>query len=544
MNPFYEYPQCAISGRQQPQQQQSYLTSAANYKTCQPQVSVQPAELERVPQQAQADTGNGRLLRPRYMSHSRSRSDPNFMTDQRNGQSQQSVSSPQEFGRLTNHCHQRSPSDPSLNLTKEAEPTSTQLVDIESDEGLAPHWNPFSPFYETKERDFVANPGEASDEDFASLRETSNFPMSHAEGKVSQLERNVSNMPTAEFHPRSDTDAFGAAMFSGTTSEFQQSRYNAQQSSSEQSGVSGSCAQLRDDGSLDVSRAAASDILESNNPFMQDYRVTEIEQHLKSANLSSSDSETEISNPSNQYHLRQPTSPGLSDPFGAAPFVVQKPEQVEPTAPASPDVFGSAPFTLPVLPRPRGSEKQAGASSAKTQPAKLATGPFDSAGGMLGGTVSSESGTLGATPFEQCENSIDHSALFLENSRDHYKVEGSAFDGHAGLVNPGVDFKDNPDDPFGGVSFSANAALKETQLARRNAKKQQMPAPVAAESRDRPSRSRPRRRLPQTPNATSIVDHSGRPLRAVSDQGNAKVVLVDGTGVSSEASRKFAQKPT
>ena len=472
-------------------------------------MSVQPSQDvgQAVSQEAKPENhSDARLLRPRYMSHNRSRSDPNFaIVSERNGQIQAASFTPLANGKTSYHSHYRSPSDPALNLVKEAEPADMPLVDIESNDVSTPHWNPFSPFYQSNEQDFLANPSDVTDDDFASLRQ-SEVDESRGGPVAGYHQSNVGNPQTSEVHQ--EADMFGATAFGSHVPESYQQNANFEIVDNEDSS-----AQFRDLSAIDPQQNVNRVVQEGNNPFLQGYRTSEIEQHLNLADQASSDSEPEIGEVA---ELNPPLSPGFSDPFGAAPFVVQKGKPV-PRPPQ--DVFGSSPFTAPAPSQSKDDEKQLTKRSTDEQSAGSfgLSNPFPS--------VQTGEGNVHALA----------SSPFVENiERD--AAQGSAFEDPSGLVNPAADFMDNLEDPFGGVSFNANPAVK-----RRNAKKQQglrTEAPVPATRSDQAPRPRPRRLLPQTPDKTPGVAHPGQ--RVVTGQARVQGVRVIPVGPSAQGPRKPA----
>ena len=502
LNPFYDYQQYPGG--------QVYQPTAQDYCAIQPHVSIQPSQNigQTEPQQAKPDnSSDARLLRPRYMSHNRSRSDPNFaMVNGRNGQVQTASLTPLPNGKTSCHSHYRSPSDPSLNLTKEAEPTDMPLVDIESNEVSTPHWNPFSPFYKSNEQDFLANPIDVTDDDFASLRE-SQEDKSRGAPSVTYHQPNAGYPQRSELHQ--EADMFGAQAFGNQVPESYQQNTDFNVVDSDDPS-----AQFRDVSTIDPQQSVNQVVQEGNNPFLEGYRTSEIEQHLNLADEASSDSEPERGELAD---FNPPLSPGFSDPFGAAPFVVQK---GKPVPPPSQDAFGSSPFTVPAPSQSRGDEKQFTKRSTEDHHIEQVadsfslSSPFSSVqtGGAVGGTVDASASCPFAGNFE----------------RD--AVQGSTFEDPSGLINPAADFMDNLEDPFGGVSFNANPAVK-----RRNAKKQQglrKEAPLPANQAPRP---RPRRLLPQTPDKPPGVTPG---QRVVSGQARTQGVRVIPVGPSAQGPRK------
>lgn len=499
-------------------------------------------------QQAKPENGDNRLLRPRYMSHNRSRSDPNFaVVYERSNQAQMASFTPKPNARSSNHSHFRSPSDPSLNLTKETEP-EMPLVDVGSDNEPAPHWNPFSPYYESHEVNFVANPSDVTDDDFASLRE-SKVKMPHDGSNVSYHQANVEhhqpnagyqqsnagyqqtnagyhqtnagyhqpnidhhqpdagNPPASEFLQGAATDMFRSTKFGGHMPESQQGLRR----SSENLDFLDAPARFRDDTSSDPQQELVQD---GNNPFLEGYRTSEVEQHLNFADQGSSDSEPEETEIPEYSGINPPLSPGLSDPFGAAPFIVQKSKQVPPP---SKDAFGSSPFTAQPVSQSKGGNNQLTDAQRSEQVADTfgVSSPFPSAPAGPGRQASA----LAQTPFHDVEQDFGNSSPFVGNAER---------EDPSGLVNPAADFIDNTDDPFGGISFNANPAVK-----RRNAKKQQgmrREPPVAAPRGDQGLRPRPRRLLPQTPDKAPGGAHAGQ--RVVSGQARVQGVRVIPVGPS------------
>ena len=545
LNPFYEY--------------QQYPTCSdpvyQDYRTNQPQVAIQQSvDARQVPQEAKPGNGDNKFLRPRYMTHNRSRSDPNFaVVYERSNQTQVASSTPRQYTRNSNSSHYRSPSDPALNLMKEAEP-EMPLVDIESSNEPTPHWNPFSPYYESNELDFVANPIDVTDEDFASLREgevkmpqggsnavyhqasvehqpsagyqqtsagyrytNSNYQQSNQDNagyhqpSVAHPPTTAVMPPTSEFPQGATTDMFGSSTFGSHVSESQQGL----KSSSENLELLDTPAQFRDDNSIDPEQQVIQVVQDGNNPFLEGYRTTEIEQHLNSADQVSSDSEPDESDVLADYSgLNPPLSPGLSDPFGAAPFVTQKSKNVPPP---STDVLGSSPFAAPAPSQSKGGENQ-------LNNAHRSEKVTDSLG--LSSTFPRNAvSALPPTPFHEVEEDFGNSSPFVGN------VER---EDPSGLVNPAADFIDNTDDPFGGVSFNANPAFR-----RRNARKQQgmrRDPPVAApRNENQGPRPRPRRLLPQTPEKAPGGTAAGQ--RVVSGQGRVQGVRFIPVGSSAGSTR-------
>ena len=508
----------------------------------------QSVDASQVPQQAKPGNEDNKFLRPRYMSHNRSRSDPNFaVKNERSNQTQAASSTPRQYTRSSNHSHYRSPSDPALNFMKEAEP-EMPLVDIESSNEPTPHWNPFSPYYKSNELDFVANPIDVTDEDFASLREgevkmlqggsnaayhqasgenqpsagyqqtsagyqqtsagyrhtNSNYQQSNQDNagyhqpSVPHPQTNAVMPPTSEFPQSATTDMFGSSTFGSHVSESQQGL----KSSSENLDLLDAPAQFRDDKSIDPEQQVIQVVQDGNNPFLEGYRTTEIEQHLNSADQVSSDSEPDESDvPADYSGLNPPLSPGLSDPFGAAPFVTQKPKNVPPP---SKDAFGSSPFAAPAPSQSKDGENQLN----NAHRSEKVTNSF----GLSSTFPRNAASALPPTPFHEVEEDFGNSSPFVGN------VE---LEDPSGLVNPAGDFVDNTDDPFGGVSFNANPAFR-----RRNARKQQgmrRDPPVAApRNENQGPRPRPRRLLPQTPDKAPGETAAGQ--RVVSGQGRVQGV--------------------
>ena len=526
LNPFYDY--------------QQYTTLSdppyQEHRSNQPQVTIQQSQdAGQVPQQTKPEHADTRLLRPRYMSHNRSRSDPNFaVINERTNQSQMAAFTPRSNARSPTHSHYRSPSDPSLNVMKETE-SEMPLVDLGSSSEPTAHWNPFSPYYESSELDFTANPNDVTDDDFASLRE-SEMKMPHGgsnvayhqvsvehhqpnagyqvtnagyqvtsagynqtnsgyhQPSVNHYQSNTGKPPTSEFHQGAATDMFGSTTFESQVSEYRQNLTN----SSENVDLLGASGQFRDDNSVDPQHQVLQD---GNNPFLHGYRSSDVEKHLHLADQASSDSEAEGSDLPEYPGFIPPLSPGLSDPFGAAPFIVPKSKQVPP---ASKDVFGASPFTAPPPSQSKAGEPQVNDiqrseqvpdSFALSRP--LPNVPVDSAAGDASG--------LPSTPFHEVEEDFGNSTPFVGN------VECQD---PSGLVNPAAQFLDSTEDPFGGVSFNANPAIK-----RRNAQKQpavRKEPPVAApRGATQGPRPRPRRLLPQTPDKAPGVAQAGQRIVSV-----------------------------
>ena len=500
LNPFYDY---------QP-------TAQSDYGTVQPHVSIQHSQEVRpaVSQEAKPENiSDARLLRPRYMSHNRSRSDPNFAgVSDRNGQVQTASFTPMPNGKPSYHSHYRSPSDPSLNLTKETQPTDMPLVDIESNDVSTPHWNPFSPFYESKEQDFLANPRDVTDDDFASLRE-SEVDKSCSGPNITYHQPNAGNPQT--YHLPQEADMFGATAFGSHVPESYQQSTTFEIVDQEDS------SSLFRDGNVDPQQNVTQVVQEGNNPFLKGYRTSEIEQHLNMVDPVSSDSEPEGGELPEVSNFDSPLSPGISDPFGAAPFVVHKGKQVPPP---SQDAFGSSPFTVPSSSQPKSNDEQLAKRptddhlSEQVADSFGLSSPYPSVN--AGGPVGITSNVLASSPFI---GNVERDA-----------AQGSTFEDPSGLVNPAADFMDNSEDPFGGVSFNANPAVR-----RRNVKKQQglrKEAPLPSTMSDQSSRPRPRRLLPQTPDRASGVNHPAQ--RVVSGQARIQGTRVIHVGTSSQGPRK------
>ena len=507
LNPFYDY--------QQYQGEQVYQpTAQPDYCPIQPHLSIQHSQEDKPVMSQEAKPENisdTRLLRPRYMSHNRSRSDPNFGgVSERNGQVQVASLTPVPNGKTAYHSHYRSPSDPSLNVTKETQPTDAPLVDIESNDVSTPHWNPFSPFYESKEQDFIANPSEVTDDDFASLRE-SEVDKSRSGRNATYHQTNVGNPQTSKMHQ--EADMFGATAFGSDMRDSYQQNANFEIVDQEDSS-----AQFRDGNVVDPQQNVTQVVQEGNNPFLQGYRTSEIEQHLNLVDQLSSDSEPEDADSPEVTSFNPPLSPGISDPFGAAPFVVHKGKQVPP------DAFGSSPFTVPAPLQSKSNDEELTKKPTDDQLSEQVEDSFGlsspypavNAGVTMVGTAN----VLASSPF----------VAVVERDT----AQGSAFEDPSGLVNPAADFMDNSEDPFGGVSFNANPAV-----TRRNAKKQQglrKEAPLPSTRSDQASRPRPRRLLPQTPNKTPGVTHTGQ--RVVSGQPRMQGTRVIHVGTSTQGPRK------
>lgn len=487
LNPFYEYQQYPV--------ETAYQRDVHDHGTVHPQMSMQSSQDSG---QDASRPSDARLLRPRYMSHNRSRSDPNFAIG---NQSKVQV----QAARLTPlpneiNSQYRSPSDPSLNLAKENDQIDMPLVDIESNERSTPHWNPFSPFYQSSEQDFVSTPSEVTDDDFASLRE-SDVKKSHVGVNIPYHQPYTANPHTSEL--QQGTDLFGATAFGIQVPESYSNRATGEFADGENLS-----AQFTDDASTgtDPQQYVAHVVQDGNNPFLQGYRSSEIEQTLNLADQASSDSEPEENT---ELVECPPPSPGFSDPFGAAPFVLQKGKQ---GPPAAPDAFGAAPFTPRAPSQPKGnSEHLAKKPEDHSQPNTDSFGLSSQFTSMQVGTVAGGSANnLGSTPFHDLNEGFGGSAPFGGNvERD--SSQAAAFEDQSGLVNPAAEFMDNLEDPFGGVSFNANPAVR-----RRNARKQQASlkeAPVSAARSDQAPRARPRRLLPQTPDENPRVTRSGQQAR-------------------------------
>lgn len=230
------------------------------------------------------------------MSHNRSRSDANFagLYDRSNQAKVASFTPPPNAG-SSSHSHFRSPSDPALNQAKEPEPERL-LVDIGSSNEPTPHWNPFSPYYESNELDFMANQNCVTDDDFASLREShkkipqtagtnSSYQSSveHHQPSVDFYQSNVGhhqpnagNPTTSEFLQGAATDIFGSTTFGSQVAELQQNLV----SSLENLKLVDAPAGLRGNNIIEQQQQVTEIVQDGNNPFLQGYRSSEIEQHL------------------------------------------------------------------------------------------------------------------------------------------------------------------------------------------------------------------------------------------------------------------------
>lgn len=543
INPFYEYGQYAGYSKQPFQE----------YHTNQPHLTIQPSlnHTEPVPQQAKPENGDNKLLRPRYMSHNRSRSDPNFVTNSDRGYQKQMASvTPLQNAKNSNQQQHRSPSDPSLNVTKEPEAQpEAPLVDIDSNSDPTPHWNPFSPYYDSNERGFVGNSNEDPDDDFAALRDSdkkeptasSNVDCQQAnighhepdigyqhiiggyhhtnsiyyQPNVEHHQPKVVKLPSSECHLKDSTDIFGAASFGSQISEIQ-----GVTSSVETSDLSDRPGRLREDHSVDLPPQVVQQ--DGNNPFLAGYRTSEVEKQLKFADQTSSDSEEEKLELLEGANFAPPRSPGLSDPFGAAPFVVQKSKQ----SPLSKDAFGALPFAGPTTSRATGRDNQSNNVQNSEQvlhSRSVSTSPFLN-------VTESTAGGVASTPFHDLSEGFANSTPFVKNV---------GLEDPSGFVNPAADLVDNSDDPFGGVSFNANPAVK-----RRNARKQlgiKKEPPLGVPGGDNQSpRPRPRRLLPQTPDKPPGVTLSGQRILSV----EAKVQDVAGIPVASQGTGKTDPKTT
>jgi len=387
------------------------------------------------------------------------------------------------------------------------------LVDIESNDVSTPHWNPFSPFYQSKEQDFVANPSNVTDDDFASLRE-SEVDKSRSGPNATYHAPSVGNPQTSNV--QQEADMFGATAFGSHVPELYQ-----QNATFEIGDQEDSSSQFREGNMVDPQQNVTQVVQDGNNPFLEGYRTSEIEHHLNMVDQVSTDSEPEDGELPDVSNFNPPLSPGISDPFGAAPFVVLKGKQVPPP---SPDAFGSSPFTVPSLSQPKSNDEQL---TKRPTDDNLSEQVADSFGLSrpypavdAGVTVVGTSNVLASSPFI---GNVERDA-----------AQGSASEDPSGLVNPAADFMDNSEDPFGGVSFNANPAVR-----RRNAKKQQglrKEAPLPSTMSDQASRPRPRRLLPQTPDKPPGVTHLGQ--RVVSGQARIQGTRVIHVGTSSQGPRK------
>lgn len=387
------------------------------------------------------------------------------------------------------------------------------LVDIESNNETTSHWNPFSPYYKSNELNFVANTNDITDDDFASLRDSevtvppvgSNIVYHHADVEHYQPNAGyqqtnadyhhqpyLGQAPTSEFHQGGSTDMFGSTTFGSQVPEFQQGL----KTSSENLNIVDASRGFRDGNTVDPHQI----VQDGNNPFLQGYRTSEVEKQLNLADQLSSDSEAEEGELPENSGFDPPLSPGLSDPFGAAPFVVQNSKQA---LPPSKDAFGASPFAAPPETQTKGNEKQLNDAQRSQQVPDSFSLPSSFSNAPAGSSVENVSGFVASSPFHEGDEGLGNSTPFVVNA---------GREDPSGLVNPAADFIDNTDDPFGGVSFNANPAVR-----RRNAKKQQplkKEPPMAAPRGDNQGpRPRPRRLLPQTPNkAPGQRMASGQPI--------------------------------
>ena len=178
------------------------------------------------------------------------------------------------------------------------------LVNIESSDEPTPHWNPFSPYYESNELDFTANQNDVTDDDFASLR-ASNEKISQT-GTNSSFQPNVeSHQPNAGYHQASvgfhqTTTGYQQPSAGNRTSEFRQgptkdifgSATFYSQVAELQQGLRSSLENLQlvdvpagfGDNSIFPQQQQVTEIVQDgSNPFLQGYRSTEIERHLNFA---------------------------------------------------------------------------------------------------------------------------------------------------------------------------------------------------------------------------------------------------------------------
>ena len=519
LNPFYEHKLYASS-------------SVQSFQTNQPLVTVQQQQplgnTDVVPEQQKPANGENKLLRPRYMSHNRSRSDPNFVViDNSAYQTQMSSVTPLQDASNSNQSQYRSPSDPSLNVLKEsAAQPEMPLVDIDSNNEPTPHWNPFSPYYESKEIDFVKNPSDDTDDDFASLREgegkvqTSSTNAGHHEHgdhintgyrqtnvayygpNAEHHHLNIAKPSTPEFHQDSSTDVFGSTSFGTQISEMQQGL----SSGAENSDLLGQSGQFGEGHNADLPAHLVQD---GSNPFLAGYRTSEVEKQLNLVDQTSSDSEDDEHEFIQYANVAPPLSPGFSDPFGAAPFVVQKSRQVPP----SKDVFGSLPFSGPTTAESIKGDNQ----SKAVQKSEEALASFGDTGVFPVVTESVSAGSVAPTPFNEVDEGFGNSTPFAE-AKDH--------------------FIENTDDPFGGVSFNANPAVRRRNARKQHGVKRNRPVAVSG-GVNQGTCARPRRLLPQTPDRPPGVTTSGQ--RIVNIQ--TKVQDVVGTRGSSQATGNPGPKP-
>ena len=284
--------------------------------------------------------------------------------------------------------------------------------------------------------------------------------------------------PTSEFHQEGNTDMFGSTTFGSQIAEIQQGL----KTSSENLDLLDAPRGFIDGNTVDQHQI----VQDGNNPFLQGYRTSEVEKQLNLADQLSSDSEVEESELPEYSGFDAPLSPGLSDPFGAAPFVVQKSKQA---LPPSKDAFGASPFAAPPETQTKGNEKQLNDAQRSQQVADSFGLSSSFSNAPAGSAVENVSGFVASSPFHEGDEGFGNSTPFVVNA---------GREDPSGLVNPAAEFIDNTDDPFGGVSFDANPAVR-----RRNAKKQQAlkkEPPMAAPRGDNQGpRPRPRRLLPQTP---------------------------------------------
>ena len=510
-------------------------------------------------------------LRPRYRSHSRSRSDPNFATD--NSERSRPCATPVcvDDSRTLNHAYHRSPSDPSFSLTKEDEQNCAPLINIESSNEPPEKWNPFSPFYAAKESDFVSSTVQNVDEDdFASLRE----------GPPSQQSSTAEVAPSRDgrdSQPELSTDLFGA----GTFRPLQEA---------EEPGIPTVY-------SNEVQTADAA-YPEEKNPFIDGY------QPCPSTNRS----ETGKQACSDYRPLTPPTSPESLDPFGTAPF--QGPEN-----PRSPDVFGAAPFVVSKGGRrqkdaadsgklvevqaadpaaenfefnpfftemtPQDQQQQLQQQKRQQEQQQLRQqqeqqqqqhlrrqqeqqlqlqqqqlrqqqllsqqqqqqqrhreqereGPEEIQPGSTFPAHSTDA--FGSAPFGRAVDEFGSSPFAQKIERETGRCESSDArrDTQTGLVNPAAEMQD---DPFGGVPFAiASSRDKSGKLERRNARREQY-VPHPPEGPKDQQRPRPRRLLPQTPSERA----SGEAPRHFTEKAPGKQSQ---SNVSTHVQKKRPQKQT
>jgi hypothetical protein len=365
--------------------------------------------------------------------------------------------------------YHRSPSDPELASSQQTQPSTAELIDIETSNTEKENWNPFSPFYVGKDTDFTVNPGACDDDmDFASLRE--NLPSKDTrEGNQPHDGAVVApgNQPLT-------TELFSSQILDPLQKENHHEVTPKRHDSDE--------SPLLSPGEFPNDFAT--------NPFLYDLSTR------RNEDLNASDSSETASPEHMQYNtLTPPLSPGDSDPFGAVPFNVQ--QQKKQISPTSPDVFGAAPFEV----SPIKKEIQAENPSVKGQDLSDGLGfshfgsDFVEQGPEL--NIDDQGRDSPKNPFEVeafgespfAPRNTELVSLSIDTKEDLLISHGAGFD------NPVLDRVDAPHDPFGSAPFNSNIN-SGSQNAKRDTNVD--PRPPQNPRTEKP-RDRPRRRLPQTP---------------------------------------------